>query len=123
MKGSAGGRPPNFDKQRCRERNTVERAVSKLRNCRATATRYEKRGYMYRGTIAVTSIWIWLRDPSPTELPDTPSHKFVPIVRPQKSVHPIKTQPTEQDLPRPIASRIRGRKAALRAINPTVIRT
>jgi transposase len=71
-KGSAGGRPPNFDKRRYRERNTVERAVNKLRNCRATATRYEKRDYMYRGTIAVTSIWIWVRDPSPSELPNTP---------------------------------------------------
>ena len=71
-KGSMGGRPPNFDKPRYRDRNTVERAVNKLRGCRATATRYEKRDYMYRGTIAVTSIWIWLRDPSPTELPNTP---------------------------------------------------
>jgi len=71
-KGSAGGRPPNFDTQRYRERNTVERAVNKLRGCRATASRYEKRDYMYRGTIAVTTIRIWLRDPSPTGLSDTP---------------------------------------------------
>jgi len=98
-KGSSGGRPPNFDKQcsdpeggepleqgatadsagqgsgRGRhafwERNTVERAVNKLRGCRATATRYEKRNYTYLGTIAVTSIWIWLRNPTESTLSDT----------------------------------------------------
>jgi len=71
-KGSRGGRPPGFDRERYRSRNTVERAVNKLRNHRATATRYEKRDYVYRGTIAVTSIWIWLRDPARTGLPNTP---------------------------------------------------
>jgi transposase len=70
-KGSKGGRPPCFDAQRYRGRNTVERAVNKLRGCRATATRYEKRDYMFRGTIAVTSIWIWLRNPSQTALSNT----------------------------------------------------
>lgn len=70
-KGSAGGRPPNFDKQRYRDRNTVERAVNKLRGCRATATRYEKRNFIYLGTIAVTSIWIWLRNPAKPTLSDT----------------------------------------------------
>lgn len=71
-KGSAGGRPPNFDKQHYRQRNTVERTMNKLRGCRATATRYEKRDYMYRGTVAVTSIWIWLRNPTESALSDTP---------------------------------------------------
>lgn len=71
-KGSAGGRPPNFDPLRYRDRNTVERAINKLRSCRATATRYDKRDYIYRGTIAVTSIRIWLSDPASTALSDTP---------------------------------------------------
>jgi transposase len=62
-KGSRGGRPPAFDKDRYRERNTVERAVNKHRAPRAVATRYDKRDYIYRGTIAVASIRIWLRDP------------------------------------------------------------
>jgi transposase len=69
--GSAGGRPPSFDKDRYRERNTVERAVNKLRGCRATATRYDKRDYIYRGTITVTSIKIWIRDLADTALSDT----------------------------------------------------
>jgi transposase len=42
-KGSAGGRPPAFDTNRYRDRNTVERAVNKLRAHRAVATRYDKR--------------------------------------------------------------------------------
>lgn len=71
-KGSLGGRPPSFDTVRYRDRNTVERAVNKLRNHRGTATRYDKRDYIYRGTIAVTSIWIWLRNPARTALPNTP---------------------------------------------------
>jgi transposase len=71
-KGSHGGRPPSFDRERYRVRNTVERAINKLRNHRATATRYEKRDFIYRGTIAVTSIWIWLCNPTQTGLPNTP---------------------------------------------------
>jgi transposase len=71
-KGSRGGRPPSFDTVRYRERNTVERAVNKLRNHRGTATRYDKRDYIYRGTITVTSIWIWLRDPVRPALPNRP---------------------------------------------------
>ena len=71
-KGSAGGRPPDFDQQRYRDRNTVERAVNKLRGCRATATGYDKRDYVYRGTIAVTSISVWIRNPSQAGLSDTP---------------------------------------------------
>ncbi len=71
-KGSAGGRPPSFDPDRYRDRNTVERAVNKLRATRAVGTRYDKRDYIYRGTVAVSSIRIWLRDPTGTDLRDTP---------------------------------------------------
>lgn len=71
-RGSRGGRPPTFDKDRYRERNTVERAVNKLRATRAVATRYDKRDYIYRGTITVAAIRIWLRDPVVDHLRDTP---------------------------------------------------
>jgi transposase len=37
----AGGRPPAFDAGRYKERNTVERCFSKLRQFRAVATRYD----------------------------------------------------------------------------------
>jgi transposase len=61
-RGSAGGRPPAFDVQAYRERNTVERAIRKLKAYRAVAMRSDKREYMYNGTIDVASAHIWLRD-------------------------------------------------------------
>ena len=71
-KGSRGGRPTAFDTVHYRDRNTVERAVNKLRAHRAVATRYDKRDYVYRGTVTVATIVIWLRDPVETSLRDTP---------------------------------------------------
>ena len=62
-RGRAGGRPPAFDAGRYKERNTVERAFNKLKQFRAVATRYDKRDFMYQGTVDVASIRIWLRDP------------------------------------------------------------
>ena len=37
------GRPPSFDAERYKERNTVERCINKLRQQRAVAARYGKR--------------------------------------------------------------------------------
>ena len=69
-RGRAGGRPPAFDAGGYKQRNTVERCFSKLKQFRAVATRYDKRDYMYHGTVDVASIRIWLRDPVP-DLRDT----------------------------------------------------
>ncbi|MFI1949564.1 IS5 family transposase [Streptomyces virginiae] len=60
-RGRAGGRPPGFDKERYKKRNTVERAINKLKNYRAVSTRYDKRAYVYLGTITVAATIIWLR--------------------------------------------------------------
>ncbi|TQF07689.1 transposase [Kitasatospora acidiphila] len=38
-KGSRGGRPPGFDEERYKSRNTVERAINKPKNARGVATR------------------------------------------------------------------------------------
>lgn len=62
-RGSAGGRPVTYDVDAHRRRNNVERAINKLRGYRAVATRFDKRDYVYRGTVDVASIGIWLRDP------------------------------------------------------------
>jgi transposase len=64
-RGSHGGRPPAFDPGRYEDRNTVERCFAKLKQFRAVATRYDKREFMYQGTIDLASIRIWLRDPVP----------------------------------------------------------
>jgi transposase len=64
-RGSGGGRPPVFDPAACKDRNTAERAFNLLRPHRAVATRFGKRDFVWRGTIDVASIRIWLRDPVP----------------------------------------------------------
>jgi transposase len=64
-RGSAGGRPPAFDPAAYKQRNTVERAFGKLRQHRAVATRFDKRDFVWRGTVDVASIRIWLRNPIP----------------------------------------------------------
>lgn len=60
-RGSRGGRPTGFDSERYKKRNTVERAINKLKGFRAVATRYEKRSYIYLGTITLAALIIWLR--------------------------------------------------------------
>jgi transposase len=69
-RGSGGGRPPVFDPAVYKQRNTVERAFGKLRQHRAVATRFDKRDFVWRGTVDVASIRIWLRT-MPHDLKDT----------------------------------------------------
>jgi transposase len=61
-KGSKGGRPPKFDAERYKQRNTAERCINKLKQFRGVATRYDKRDYMYRATVDIATMKIWLRD-------------------------------------------------------------
>ena len=40
----------------------VERAINKLKQFRAVATRFDKREFMYQATVDVATMKIWLRD-------------------------------------------------------------
>ncbi|MBO1417745.1 transposase [Streptomyces sp. FH025] len=60
-KGSRRGRPPAFGLERYKNRNTAERAINRLKNARAVATRDYKRGYVYLGAATAAALVIWLR--------------------------------------------------------------
>lgn len=57
-KGSAGGRPPAFDPEVYRHRNTVERGFSRLKQWRGIATRYDKYALTYLGGVTLAAIII-----------------------------------------------------------------
>lgn len=58
-RGSNGGRPPHFDRQAYRQRNTVERAINRLKNWRGLATRYEKTAVIFQAGLHIAAIFIW----------------------------------------------------------------
>ncbi|MET8009161.1 IS5 family transposase [Streptomyces sp. NPDC005271] len=60
-RGSRGGRPTGFDRGVYRRRNEVERTVNALKESRAVATRYDKRAYVFHGTVTLAAIRLWLR--------------------------------------------------------------
>ncbi len=59
-RGSAGGRPPVFDKVAYKRRNVVERCFNRLKQYRAIATRYDKTALSYRGMIDLATLKMWL---------------------------------------------------------------
>lgn len=60
-RGSRGGRPAGFDKERYKRRNEVERTINRLKHFRAVAMRHDKRAFVFHGTVTVASIRLWLR--------------------------------------------------------------
>lgn len=60
-KGSAGGRPPEFDPEVYKQRNVVERCFNRLEQFRGLATRYAKRAAYYLAELTIAAIVLWLR--------------------------------------------------------------
>jgi len=58
-KGRLGGRPPAFDREVYKQRNTVERAIGRLKRYRAISTRYDKLAVRYEATIHIAIILDW----------------------------------------------------------------
>lgn len=61
-RGSAGGRPPNFDALAYKGRNVIERSFNDHKQWRGLATRYDKLATVYRGAVVLRAITIWLRE-------------------------------------------------------------
>jgi transposase len=59
-KGSAGGRPPAFDRAVYKRRNVVERCFNRLKQWRDLATRFAKRASIYRACLVIAAAMIWL---------------------------------------------------------------
>ncbi|MFJ5801460.1 IS5 family transposase [Streptomyces decoyicus] len=61
-RGSHGGRPAGFDRVRYTRRNEVERTINQLKGFRTVATRFDKRAYVFHGTVTVAAVrlWLWL---------------------------------------------------------------
>lgn len=58
-RGSRGGRPPTFDREAYKQRNTIERCINRLKQWRGIATRYEKTATIYLAGLHVVGIFLW----------------------------------------------------------------
>jgi transposase len=59
-RGARGGRPPKVDPTRYRQRNVVERAIARLKQHRAIATRYDKLAVSYHSWLVLAALPLWL---------------------------------------------------------------
>ncbi|MFD9169528.1 IS5 family transposase [Streptomyces diastaticus] len=58
-RGSRGGRPPAFDRETYKQRNTVERCINRLKQWRGIATRYDKTATIYLAGLHIAGIFLW----------------------------------------------------------------
>ncbi|ANZ13701.1 Transposase DDE domain [Streptomyces noursei ATCC 11455] len=60
-RGRLGGRPPGFDPEADKQRNTVERCINRLNQWRDLPTRTDKLAIAYQATLHLAGILIWTR--------------------------------------------------------------
>ncbi|MCM9077130.1 IS5 family transposase [Streptomyces spororaveus] len=60
-RGHRGGRPPGFDREVYKQRNTVERCINRLKQWRGLATRTDKLAIAYQAALHLAGILIWTR--------------------------------------------------------------
>ncbi|GGL67346.1 transposase [Streptomyces anthocyanicus] len=54
-----GGRPPAFDREAYKQRNTVERCINRLKQWRGIATRYEKTATVHLAGLHIAGTFFW----------------------------------------------------------------
>jgi len=59
--GSGGGRPPKFDAELYKQRNTIERGFGRFKQWRGIATRYDKYARTYHGGVLLAATLILAR--------------------------------------------------------------
>ena len=57
-RGSLGGRPPAFDRETYKQRNTVERCINRLKQWRGIATRYDQYATTFLGGVLLAALVI-----------------------------------------------------------------
>ncbi|MEV2235512.1 IS5 family transposase [Streptomyces phaeochromogenes] len=60
-RGRLGGRPPGFDSEAYKKRNTVERCINRLKQWRGLATRSDKLSIAHQAALHLAGILIWTR--------------------------------------------------------------
>jgi transposase len=60
-RGSRGGRPPGFDPQAYKQRNTAERCINRLKQWRGLAMRTDKLAVHYQAALTLAGTLLWLR--------------------------------------------------------------
>ncbi len=58
-RGRRAGRPPAFERDAYKQRNTVERCINRLKQWRGIATRCEKTATVYLAGLHIAGIFLW----------------------------------------------------------------